>query len=319
MNRIATTAKGWTDNVTCLEWFRKTFIPQATARRESPEETIILVMDGHESHKTPEMKRLALEHNIEFFLPPHTTHRLQPLDVGVFGPLQRKWQERCDEVIGETNGEIPRSHFVKEYMDVRNKVFTKELIQSAWKKAGIWPKNSSKFTEKDFAPSKLMSYTASLPPGYPELPEAPDMLVFTGESVCGEGEGDDKGPADGVVSDSSEMSDDDGASDGEGVETDDGGDDEMNDDDTSDGEDDGVTDGEDDGVTDGEDDGVTDGMTGVEPYDWTGDLGGGMTVGEDGSVDVGEALEDTIVGGVNTMRCESQSLRYVRKPYRWNI
>ena len=177
INRIATTAKGWTDNVTCYEWFTKTFIPQAAARRENPEETIILVLDGHASHKTPEMFRAALENNIEFhFLPPHTTHQLQPLDVGVFGSLQRKWQERCDEIISKTNMEVPRSQFVKEYMGIRNKVFTPELIQSAWKKAGAWPLNPKKFTEKDFAPSKLMSYAAALPPGYPEPHEIPDML-----------------------------------------------------------------------------------------------------------------------------------------------
>ena len=184
INRIATTAKGWTDNITCYEWFTKTFIPQATARREDPEEPIVLVWDGHASHKTPEILRAAIEHNIAFhFLPPHTTHRLQPLDVGIFGPLQRKWQERCDDIISETNMEVPRSRFVKEYMDVRNKVFTPDLIQSAWKKAGMWPMDSEKFTEKDFAPSKLMSYTTSLPPGYPEFTDVPDMLSYTHSEV----------------------------------------------------------------------------------------------------------------------------------------
>ena len=194
VNRIATTAKGWTDSTTSYEWFTKTFIPQATARRENPEEPIVLVLDGHASHKTPEMLRAALEHNIEFhFLPPHTTHRLQPLDVGIFGPLQGKWQERCDEVISETSAEIPRSQFIKEYMGVRNEVFTEELIKSAWKKAGMWPLNPKKITEKDFAPSKLMSYSASLPPGYPDLPDTPDILVFAQGSEEGEGEGNEVG------------------------------------------------------------------------------------------------------------------------------
>ena len=126
------------------------------------------------------MLRAAVEYNIEFhFLPPHTTHQLQPLDVGVFGPLQRKWQARCDEIISETNTEVPRSQFVKEYMGVRGEVFTAELIQKAWKKAGIWPRNPKKFGEKDFAPSKLMSYTTCLPPRYPGLSDTPDVLVIT--------------------------------------------------------------------------------------------------------------------------------------------
>ena len=160
---IVTTTKGWTDSMTCHQWFTKTFIPQVTTRRENPEEAIILVWDGHASHKAPEILKAAIENNIEFhFLPPHTTHQLQPLDVGIFGPLQRKWQERCDEIISETNTEVPRSHFVKEYMGVHNKVFTLDLVQSAWKKSGIWPLNPGRFGEKDFAPSKLMSYAACL-------------------------------------------------------------------------------------------------------------------------------------------------------------
>lgn len=190
-------------------------------------------MDGHESHKTPEMHRLALEHNIEFFfLPPHTTHRVQPLDVGVFGPLQRRWQEWCDEIISETNGEIPRSEFVKEYINIRNKIFTKELIQSAWKKAGMWPPNSRKFTEKDFAPSKLMSYAAYLPPDYPELPEEPDVLVIVQGRDGGDGVSDEVGRDSNGLMD--EVMSNDGEADKEGVSDDD----EDNEMDESGGEDD---------------------------------------------------------------------------------
>ena len=149
--------------------------------------------------KTPEMLRAAVEHNIEFhLLPPHTTHQLQLLDVGVFGPLQCKWQERCDKIISETNMEVPRSQFIKEYMEVRNKVFTLELIQSAWKKSGMWPLNSKRFTKKDFAPSKFMSYAACLPPGYPQLSDTPDVLVPPPGSDKNEGVGD-RGSADEVV------------------------------------------------------------------------------------------------------------------------
>jgi hypothetical protein len=61
-------------------------------------------------------------------------------------------------------------------MGVRNEVYTPELIKSAWKKTGIWPQDPGKFTDKDFAPSKLMSYSASLPLEYPQPTDVPDML-----------------------------------------------------------------------------------------------------------------------------------------------
>lgn len=312
INRIATTAKGWTDNVTCYEWFTKTFIPQATARRDNPKEPIVLVLDGHASHKTPEMFRAAIDHNIEFhFLPPHTTHQLQPLDVGIFGPLQRKWQDRCDEVISETNAEIPRSQFVKEYMDVRNEVFTEELIKSAWKKAGIWPLNPQRFTEKDFAPSKLLSYAASLPPGYPELPDAPDMLMLAQDGEEGEGAGDgvgrgDEGPEDVVMG---EEVGDDGGADGEGAGGDDdnidgegtGGDDEDHEMDENEAESD--VDESDEETDDGRGDGVAgEGETTWRGVGATNDVSGDENVGRD-----------------NTPNNENQFLRYAKVLIVWII
>ena len=46
-------------------------------------------MDNHESHISIPLIELAIANNVCLLgLPPHTTHILQPLDVGVFGPLK---------------------------------------------------------------------------------------------------------------------------------------------------------------------------------------------------------------------------------------
>jgi hypothetical protein len=64
------------------------------------------------------MHKLAEEHNIELFcLPPHTTHQTQPLNIGVFGPLQHRWQERCDDVLETTDEKIHKVDFIREYME----------------------------------------------------------------------------------------------------------------------------------------------------------------------------------------------------------
>jgi hypothetical protein len=58
---------------------KKSFSPQATAQNMSGK-PILLIYDGHGSHNTLELIELAREHNIILFcLPPHTTHKLQPL------------------------------------------------------------------------------------------------------------------------------------------------------------------------------------------------------------------------------------------------
>ena len=98
---------GWTDNFLCTKWFEKCFIPQATARKVS-NAPILLIYDGHGSHNTTALIELAHEHNIILFcLPPHTTHKLQPLDIGVFGPFARAWLDRFDEYVDDHGEEMP--------------------------------------------------------------------------------------------------------------------------------------------------------------------------------------------------------------------
>lgn len=90
------------------------FIPHVVNRNFS-KRPILLILDGHGSHLTDRMIELAIEHDIHLYcLPPHTTHRLQPLDVGVFGPLQRRWEERCDDVVVTTGESIQTEDVVKE-------------------------------------------------------------------------------------------------------------------------------------------------------------------------------------------------------------
>ncbi|PCH44075.1 hypothetical protein WOLCODRAFT_76472, partial [Wolfiporia cocos MD-104 SS10] len=80
----------------------------------------LLMYDGHGSHTTKYMVELAMANNIHLFcLPPHMTHKLQPLNVGIFGPLQWKWQECCDDILDETGKEICHHEFICEYMSVR--------------------------------------------------------------------------------------------------------------------------------------------------------------------------------------------------------
>ncbi|KDR68191.1 hypothetical protein GALMADRAFT_32338, partial [Galerina marginata CBS 339.88] len=98
--------------------------------------------DGHGSHTTLEWINLARANNIILYcLPPHTTHRLQPLDVGCFGPLQTAWFNRCDEILDETGEPMEMRDVVKEYFVARRKAFKSENILQAWKNSGLRPIN----------------------------------------------------------------------------------------------------------------------------------------------------------------------------------
>jgi hypothetical protein len=85
---VGTSPNGWTDDFIGVEWFEKSFITQATVQNTSGK-PILLIVDSHHSHKSLKIIDLTIQHNIIIFcLLPHMTYKLQPLDVGVFGPFQ---------------------------------------------------------------------------------------------------------------------------------------------------------------------------------------------------------------------------------------
>jgi hypothetical protein len=162
--------KGWTSNYITEQWFEKCFIPQAKARNASGK-PMLLISDGHRSHETIELREAALRDNIHLYcIPPHTSHRLQTLDVGVFGPLQRAWQKRSLLILEERGQSIMCRDVPREYLIARTKSVTETTILAAWRKAGIKPFNPEIFTLEDMAPSFASSTTAPLPKSFPVLP-----------------------------------------------------------------------------------------------------------------------------------------------------
>jgi hypothetical protein len=80
---IRLSPKGWIITDPFVKWFQH-FIECIP-----PHAPVILFMDSHASHMTPEILSLALVNDIHLVtLPVHTTHLLQPLDVGVYRPLK---------------------------------------------------------------------------------------------------------------------------------------------------------------------------------------------------------------------------------------
>ncbi|KDQ11636.1 hypothetical protein BOTBODRAFT_114053, partial [Botryobasidium botryosum FD-172 SS1] len=128
---VAITESGWTSNWVCEKWFTKVFIPQAKARNTSGK-PIVLIYNGHGSHLTDEMMDKAFEEKIFLFcLPPKTTHKLQPLDVGVFNHIQNAWSDRSESCAAQGHP-ITRTTVVKEYMAVREEGMMEASILHAW-------------------------------------------------------------------------------------------------------------------------------------------------------------------------------------------
>ncbi|KIJ37905.1 hypothetical protein M422DRAFT_177361 [Sphaerobolus stellatus SS14] len=112
---VTVTHNGWTDNSVCHQWFSKVFIPFINQRRQA-NEYVVLIMDGHKSHETDQMLLLALANKIILIcLPGHTTHKLQPMDVRVFGPFQTAWGKHCTEMACKGQP-VTRDTMIEEYV-----------------------------------------------------------------------------------------------------------------------------------------------------------------------------------------------------------
>lgn len=197
---------GWTDDFLCTKWFEDIFIPQTkqhNIEHSTLNNPILLIYDGHRSHLTDKMLQLAKENNIELFQPPtNTTHHPQPLDVGIFSPLQWKWIERCDDILESTGQEIHTVDSIREYMEVCKQALTKDTIKTAWQKCGIHPFNCDKFTTQDFATSHSSSTKSHAPISY--------LGYLQGEESDGDEDKSEDEPDDELddESDSSQVGDD---------------------------------------------------------------------------------------------------------------
>ena len=114
----------------------------------------VLIMDNHNSHITLEGVELAKNHGLDLLtLPAHCSHKLQPLDVGVFGTFKKFYSSFCNEWHLSHPGETLSLYYVA---GLSNKAFIKsctlENITSSFRRTGIFPFNSEIFTEDEFLP-----------------------------------------------------------------------------------------------------------------------------------------------------------------------
>lgn len=89
---FACSQTGYTDTIISLYWIQHVFDPQTKARANRRPR--ILISDGFGTHESIEVLRFCYENNIILCrIPSHTSHKLQPCDVGVFGPLKSAYRE----------------------------------------------------------------------------------------------------------------------------------------------------------------------------------------------------------------------------------
>ena len=95
--------KGWTNEDLGLSWLTQLFEPKT--RSKAGNNKRLLIVDGHSSHMNMKFIEYCDTHNILLgILPPHSTHRLQPLDVAVFSPLAAAYSNQIDMLMQSSYG-----------------------------------------------------------------------------------------------------------------------------------------------------------------------------------------------------------------------
>ena len=85
---FATSENGWTSNNLGLAWLKTVFEP--LTREKAAGRQRLLIADGHGSYIRGDFIAYCMENQIDLLImPPHCSHILQPLDVGVFSAFKR--------------------------------------------------------------------------------------------------------------------------------------------------------------------------------------------------------------------------------------
>ncbi|CAI5650280.1 unnamed protein product [Oreochromis niloticus] len=134
----------------------------------SKEKPCLLLLDNHESHLSIDGLNYAKENGIIMLsFPPHCSHRLQPLDRSVYGPLKRHINSTCDAWMRNNPGKTMSIYDIPGIVAIAYPLAATPLnIQAGFRVAGIQPYNRNVFLEAKFAPS----YVTDRPIPDPALP-----------------------------------------------------------------------------------------------------------------------------------------------------
>jgi len=165
---VTTSPNGWTSNAIGLKWLEKHFEPHT--RPMARNKYRFLILDGHDSHITPEFIHFCEAHRIvPLCIPPHTSHELQPLDLAVFSPTKHWFRRAVDSRLRLGEIRIPKSEFLSLYCSIRPRAITLQNIESGFRKAGLVPFNPALALRR--LPADPLEIPAPAPLQRPQTPK----------------------------------------------------------------------------------------------------------------------------------------------------
>jgi hypothetical protein len=137
-----------------------------------------LILDGHESHRSTEFERYCQENNIiTLYMPPHSSHLLQPLDIGCFGPLKQAYGRQIEDLIRMYISHISKLEFLYAFRETFFTSMIERNICSGFIGAGLIPFDPervlSRLDVRLRTPTTLNSRTSTPQPWVFQMPHNP--------------------------------------------------------------------------------------------------------------------------------------------------
>ena len=144
MAHFAVTPNSWSCDVLSLNWLVEIF--DRYTKKKAGNRIRLLIVDGHSSHVNMRfIEKCDKFHILLLILLPHSTHRLQPLDVSLFAPLSSFYSTAANTLLTDSLGLINLSKraFWSLFYPAWQQAFTPMNIASGFARMGIFPYNPS--------------------------------------------------------------------------------------------------------------------------------------------------------------------------------
>jgi hypothetical protein len=180
---------GWTSNNIAVEWLERIFLVDTVPKNSIGR---ILILDGHGSHISVDFLYTCKMNNIHLlFLPAHSSHVLQPLDLSCFSPIKARYRQQIADLASlDDSAKIKKHRFIEYYHRAREESLTERVIRGGWKASGIAPFNpekayaSSQVKGKPITPPRPKQVQIPLDPLL-STPKRPQDLYYATQGLCG--------------------------------------------------------------------------------------------------------------------------------------
>lgn len=123
----------------------------------------MLILDGHGSHIDLEFLWTCKQNKVYLlFLPAHSSHVLQPLDLSVFSVVKRFYRQQIQTLSYlDDAAPVKKERFITAYYAAREGAITERVVRAGWAVAGICPLNidrvvnSSQVSRRPVTPPRL--------------------------------------------------------------------------------------------------------------------------------------------------------------------